>query len=73
MNMNWNLKWGATTVSIAGAILTALNIYPLNVWIFSIGCILWSIFAIRIKENSILVLNLTMLVIYAYGALKGIL
>ena len=57
-------------MTIAGALLTALNIYPLNVWAFNVGSVLWLIFAARIKENSLVVVNAGLLVIYIFGAVK---
>lgn len=68
--MNSFLKWGATILTIAGALLTALNIYPLNVWAFNVGSVLWLIFAVRIKENSLIVVNSGLLVIYMFGTVK---
>lgn len=71
--MNSLLKWSATILTIAGALLTALNIYPLNVWTFNVGSVLWLIFAVRIKENSLVVVNAGLLVIYMFGAVKAVL
>lgn len=68
--MNSFLKWSATVLTIAGALLTSLNIYPLNVWAFNAGSVLWLIFAVRIKENSLIVVNTGLLVIYMLGAVK---
>ena len=70
--MNSFLKWSATVLTIVGAILTASNIYPLNVWAFNIGSVLWLIFAYRIRENSLIVVNSGLLVIYIFGIVKVI-
>jgi hypothetical protein len=70
--MNDFLKWSATTVTILGAVLTSLNIYPLNVIAFNLGSILWLIFAVRIKENSLVVVNSGLLLVYLFGILKAI-
>lgn len=71
--MNLFLKWSATILTIVGALLTALNIYPLNVWVINVGSVLWLIFAVRIKENSLVVVNAGLLVIYMFGAVKTVL
>jgi uncharacterized protein with PQ loop repeat len=70
--MNNILKWAATTITLIGAVLTALNIYPLNVIAFNIGSVLWLIFAIRIKEPSLIVVNSGLLLVYIAGLVKAL-
>lgn len=62
------LQWAATAVTILGAVLTALNIYPANVIAFNLGSVLWLVFAYRSKATSLIVVNLSMLLIYFVGA-----
>ena len=40
---------------------------PLNIYLLNLGSILWVWWAIRIKEPSIVVVNLAMLAVYVYG------
>ena len=70
--MNNILKWVATTITLIGAVLTSLNIYPLNVLAFNIGSVLWLIFAIRIKEPSLIVVNSGLLLVYIAGLVKAL-
>ena len=70
--MNSIIKWSATVITLLGAIFTSLNIYPLNVIAFNIGSILWLIFAIRIKENSLIVVNTGLLLVYVLGLVKAV-
>lgn len=70
--MNNILKWVATTITLIGAVLTSLNIYPLNVLAFNIGSVLWLIFAIRIKEPSLIVVNSGLLLVYVAGLVKAL-
>lgn len=65
--MNRVLKWSATAVTIAGAILTSMNLFPWNVLAFNIGSVLWLAFAFRIKERSLIVVNAALLLIYMVG------
>ena len=67
MNLNSIIKWTATVITILGAIAVAEGIDPLNIYLFNIGSILWTWWAIRIKESSIIVVNLAMLAVYFYG------
>ena len=70
--MNNSLKWVATTITLIGAVLTSLNIYPLNVIAFNLGSVLWLIFAIRIKEPSLIVVNTGLLLVYVAGLVKAL-
>ena len=70
--LNNILKWVATTITLIGAVLTSLNIYPLNVLAFNIGSVLWLIFAIRIKEPSLIVVNSGLLLVYVAGLVKAL-
>ena len=70
--MNNILKWVATAITLIGAVLTSLNIYPLNVIAFNLGSVLWLIFAIRIKEPSLIVVNTGLLLVYVAGLVKAL-
>lgn len=70
--MNKILKWAATAITLVGAVLTSLNIYPLNVIAFNLGSVLWLIFAIRIKEPSLIVVNTGLLLVYVAGLVKAL-
>jgi len=65
--MNTALKWSATIITLFGAVLTAGNLFPYNVYAFNIGCILWIIWGYRIKENCIILVNSVLLAIYMVG------
>ena len=65
--MNSVIKWVATVFTVIGALAVANSWDPLNIYMFNIGSILWVWWAIRVRENSIIVVNLAMLVIYFYG------
>jgi hypothetical protein len=70
--LNNILKWVATAITLIGAVLTSLNIYPLNVIAFNLGSVLWLIFAIRIKEPSLIVVNSGLLLVYIAGLVKAL-
>ena len=72
MNTNNIIKWTATVVTIMGALAVANKIDPLNIYLFNVGSILWLWWAIRIKETSIIVVNLAMLLVYGYGFIARI-
>ena len=65
--MNNVLKWLATIITLIGAVLTAMNLYPYNVYAFNVGCILWILWGYRIRENCIILVNSVLLFIYMVG------
>jgi hypothetical protein len=67
MNTNSIIKWTATVITVVGALAVANSWDPLNIYLFNIGSILWVWWAVRIKEPSIIVVNVAMLLVYLYG------
>ena len=67
--MNSILKWLATIITLIGAVLTTMNLFPYNVYAFNIGCLLWIIWGYRIRENCIILVNSVLLSIYMVGIL----
>lgn len=65
--LNTFLEWTATVVTVGAAIATALSIDPLNIYLFNLGSVLWLIWAVRIKKASLVVVNVALLLVYAYG------
>lgn len=66
-NLNTFLEWLATFIIIGGGIATALSIDPLNIYLFNLGSVVWLIWAVRVKRTSLVVVNISLLLIYTYG------
>jgi len=71
MLLNTVLKWTACVVTVSGAMLTALNVYPANIALLNLGSILYLVWAVRIKEWNLIVVNAVLLLIYIMGAFKA--
>jgi hypothetical protein len=71
MLLNTVLKWTACVVTVSGAMLTALNAYPANIALLNLGSILYLVWAVRIKEWNLIVVNAVLLLIYIMGAFKA--
>ena len=68
------IEWIATIVLIAGVALTALNIYPLNVYVSIAGNFFWLVVALMWRKWSLITIQSVVLVIYVLGLFsKGIL
>jgi len=59
-----------TLMLIVGASMTALNIYPLNVWVMIVANGVWLIAGWLWNEPSVIGLNLAMVLIYILGAIN---
>jgi hypothetical protein len=65
--INSILKWLATILTIAGAITISYHIDPLNIYLLNLACVLWIWWGWRIREWSIVTVNVVMLIIYGHG------
>jgi hypothetical protein len=67
--LNNILKWTACFLTLGGALTTSLQIDPLNIYLLNVGSTLYLIWAIRIRELSLIVINAGLLLIYVVGLL----
>lgn len=66
------LKWVATIVTLAGAILTSLAIDPYNVYLLNTGALIFLVWAVRIKDSAMIAVNAGLLTIYAVGTIRAL-
>jgi hypothetical protein len=67
IKLNNFLKWTATILTILGALAISYKIDPLNIYLLNVGSVFWIIWSLRIREYSILAVNVVMMIIYAHG------
>lgn len=65
--MNNVLKWGGCLAVVAGALATSLRIDPLNIYLLNLGALLYLVWAVRIRELNLVLVNGVLLAIYAVG------
>lgn len=65
------LKWTGMALVIAGALCTSLRIDPLNILLLNAGALVYMIWALRIKEMNLVLVNAVLLAIYAVGLMHG--
>jgi hypothetical protein len=63
------LEWTSTAVLLVGVYLTAVNIYPMNVYISLLGNFGWLVVSIIWRKWSLLTVQLVIVAIYMYGML----
>ena len=67
--LNWILKWGGCATVVLGALCTSLRIDPLNIYFLNVGALLYLLWAIRIRERNLVIVNGVLLALYIVGLL----
>lgn len=69
-NFDFYLKWSATVMLILYTVLTNLQVTPTNLWVGVVSSAMWSLWSIRVKEWSLIVVNTMMLGIGIVGVVN---
>ena len=64
------LAWFGTVLLVIGASMTALNMFPMNVYVMVFANGIWLFCGYLWREPSVIGLNFAMTVIYVIGVLK---
>ena len=64
---DWYIKWVASVILLVGMILTAQNIYPINLFVNLTGLIGWLIVSIMWNDRALIVINAVGVSIYLNG------
>lgn len=65
--MNNFLKWSGCLAVCLGALCTSLRIDPLNIWLLNLGALLYLLWALRIRETNLIIVNAVLLALYLVG------
>ena len=65
--LNNVLKWGGCLTVVLGALCTSLRIDPLNIYLLNVGALMYLLWAIRIRELNLILVNAVLLAIYILG------
>ena len=65
--LNTILKWLGCAAVCGGALCTSLRIDPLNIYFLNAGALLYLIWAVRIKETNLIIVNGVLLALYLVG------
>ena len=66
-NLAFYIKWTATAVTLCGAVLASLNIYPCSAITLNSGAFLFLIWAVLIRDPAMITVNAGLLLIYTVG------
>jgi hypothetical protein len=67
---DWYLKWVSSIILIIGILFTAQNIYPINLFISSVGLLGWTIVGLIWNDRALLIVNGISLSIYLNGIIN---
>ena len=65
--LNTILKWLGCAAVCAGALCTSLRIDPLNIYLLNAGAAFYLLWALRIGERNLIIVNAVLLAIYIVG------
>ena len=69
-DLSWYIKWASTIFIILGMITTALNWFPINMFVHLIGVTGWLFVGILWHDRALIVLNSISLAIYSLGIIN---
>ena len=61
------IKWAGTAVTLVGAVLASLGIYPYSAIMLNSGAFIFLVWAILIREPAMIAVNAGLLAIYSLG------
>ena len=69
-DLSWYIKWASSITLIIAMMFTAVDMFPLNMWIANVGSIGWLVVGMLWHDRSLIVLNAVSLAIYTLGILN---
>jgi len=67
MGLDWYIKWFASIVLIFGAVTTAMNLYPYNMYFQFVGITGWLIVGMLWHDRALIFLNGIAIFVFASG------
>jgi len=67
MSLNTWLKWTATVLTVVGAVAVTLDVAWWDVTVLTLASVVWIVWSFRIREWSLVTVNVFMITIYGYG------
>lgn len=72
-NLTIVIEWIAAIFVLSGSLMTSFQLTPYNIYTMNIGSILFIWWAIRIKDNAMIVVNGGLVLIYLIGIARSLL
>lgn len=69
MQLNLVAKHTALITTLGGAVLTALGLDPINVYLLNLGSLLYLYWSLTVRDWNLVAVNLGLLTIYSVGSI----
>ena len=69
-DLSWYIKWASSIILIVAMMFTAVELFPINMWIANIGFIGWLVVGMLWHDRALILLNGIATFIFALGILK---
>ena len=69
-DLSWYIKFARSITLIIAMMFTALDIFPVNMWIANLGFIGWLVVGMLWHDRALIVLNSISLAIYSMGIIN---
>ena len=56
-DVTWFIKWASTIILVVGSFLNAQNMYPLNVYVMTVGIVGWLMVGFLWRDRAMIFLN----------------
>ena len=66
-DLSWYIKWASSIVIIAGMILSSLNVYPINLFVHTVGVAGWLWVGFLWHDRALILLNGIAIAIFILG------
>ena len=66
-DVTWYIKWAATLILVVGSFLNAQNMYPLNVYVMTVGIVGWLMVGFLWRDRAMIFLNTVVLRVYLFS------
>ena len=66
-DVTWYIKWAATLILVVGSFLNAQNMYPLNVYVMTVGIVGWLMVGFLWRDREMIFLNTVVLCVYLFS------
>ena len=69
-DLSWYIKWASSITLIIAMMFTAVELFPMNMWIANIGFIGWLIVGMLWHDRALILLNSVAIFIFSSGILN---
>ena len=66
-DLSWYIKWASSIILIVAMMFTAVELFPINMWIANIGFIGWLVVGMLWHDRALILLNSVAIFIFASG------